>query len=339
MKRSDCMTIALILTTVLSFTLTVYASKDIFFDEQDIIDTEKIFDNNEIFFKTLKGIEYDDSGHLYFLAGHFVRIFKVKADTFKLVKTLSSKGSGPGELQMPFSFRIKNGKIFVFDMGFGGVKIFDLEGKILKEFKIPVQAFTFNQALNRQIDVSSKEEVFVRHIDEGNNTIISVFDTDGKKIRQIVSLGTKRFEDMRKWFKMTNFEFLLDPKDNVIILFKQGGRLEKYSPSGSMMWGKNLYDDFPADLSRKKDSAVKRTKGHLTITNWPDFYGLCNFSNEEIFISGHKCGMIYDLGGKCLMKIRLIKEEWFGTSIAFFNDKLYSKDKIFDFKKIRRNYK
>lgn len=318
------------------FTSMVSPQKSITLDEKCIIDTKNQLEDNEIFFRNLKGIESDQKSHLYFLDGHFMHILKVNASNLKLEKTISSRGQGPSELAAPISFRIKKDRIFVFDLGFNGVKVFDLEGKILKEFKIPVYGFTFNTLISHQIDVSSTDEIFVRHIDEKSDSVISVFNMNGQKQRQLISLGIKKDQDMKQWFEKTNFEIMLDEDDNLIILYLQAALMKKFTPMGKMIWSKNLYTDFPKDLRRGNDTIVKRTSRNLTISNKPDFFSICSLEDGDFFVSAWNSGMIYNKSGNCIQVIRLKNEVWFGARIAYYKGKIFSENKIYDITKIRR---
>lgn len=301
--------------------------------EKDVLDLENIMDENEIFFKRLKGIEHDGRGHIYYLDGHFIRILKVNVNTFKLVDAISSKGQGPNELQSPLAFRIKGDKIFVYDLGFGGVKVFNLNGKLVTGIKIPVQSFSFGLFLYHIIDINSKNELYVRHLDATNNTAISVFDMNGKLKRQIITVEADRSKKMRKWFVNVNFEFLTDQEDNLVMLYKQGALLKKYTPDGKIVWSRDLYKDLPENLHRNTRVDVKKKGRSVNITNLSDFFGICFIDDEQIFVSCNKMGMVYDKSGKLLFRIIEPSGKGFGSRIVWIDGKLYSKEKAFKFTK------
>lgn len=314
---------------ILVFSIQCFGSNNLVLVQKDIISLETVFEENEIYFKNLSGLEYDGHGHIYYLDGHFVRILKVDVKTFKLVDTISSKGQGPTELQNPLGFKIKGNRIYVYDLGFGGVKIFDLNGKLVKGIKIPVYSFSFNMFLYHIIDVNSKNELYVRHIDDKSNTVVSVFNMNGDMIRQIIPLEADRFKEMQKWFISVNFEFLIDQQDNLIMLYKQGALLKKFTPKGKLVWERDLYQDLPAAFRRNTAVAVKKTSRSLNITNISDFFGMCFIDGGNTFLSCHKIGMVYDTQGKLAYKISKPDQKSFGKLFTWIDGRLFAADKIF----------
>lgn len=322
----------MIAMVVMLFSIECLGSNDMILNQKDIISLETVFEENEIYFKNLSGLEYDGHGNIYYLDGHFVRILKVEANTFKLVDTISSRGQGPTELQNPIGFKIKGDLIYVYDLGFGGVKVFDLNGKLVKGFKIPVYSFSFNMFLYHIIDVNSKNELYVRHIDDKRDTVVSVFNMNGNMIRQIIPLGADRAKEMQKWFISVNFEFLIDQQDNMIILYKQGALLKKFTPKGKLIWERNLYQDLPADLRRNTSVAVKKSSRSVNITNLSDFFGMCFIEGGNIFLSCHKIGMVYDTQGKLAYRISRPDQKSFGKLFTWNGGRLYTADKIYKIK-------
>lgn len=310
------------------------AVKDITLDEEDIIDLEKTFDKNEVFFKSAGGIETDGLGNLYYLATERAIILKLDLKTFKLVQTISSKGQGPGQLNYPFCMRIKDAKIFVWDMGFGGIKIFDLDGTIIKEFRFyTLSSIVFG--LYNAIDFSTKKQIYARHIDGKNGRMISVFDLNGKLLRQLIPMKIDREKNTKQWFLESYFNFILDSRDNILMLQNKKGVLKKYNSDGNLIWESDLYADLPKNVRVRKKFKVNKSKG-VSISYSQDFVSLCLLNDDKIFVSGVKIGLVYDKFGKLMCLIRKPDRKGFGNPLAWVGEKLYSPYNVYNLKNIWR---
>ena len=298
--------------------------------EKDIIDREELLEKNEIFYRDLKGLDMDEHNHLYYLASHFVRIFKVDKDSLKLIKTISEKGQGPSELHTPLGFSVKNDRIFVYDMGFSGIKIFDTNGGCVKEIKFhDLNFLSLNIHIAHLIDANDKNEIYLRDIDDNNNTAISVFDLEGKKIKTMVPINADRNKDSKLWVLNTNFEFKLDNDGNIIILYLKKGLLKKLDKNGVLIWERNLYDDLPrADKTPEKFEVINK-KRRFQFTVRLDFMGLCTAENNDIFVSSHKGGFYYDKSGKPLFILKQPSGKGFGTILLLHKNELITPDKIY----------
>lgn len=314
---------------------SLFAVKEIVLVAKDVVNLEEVFDENEIIFKQIKGLEFDKNGNLYYLAKDRAIIFKINSKTFELVKTISSKGQGPAELLHPLSLRVKGDNIFVWDLGFYGIKIFDLDGKIIKEYKFPSFTFSLSMGLNKMVDVDSKRNIFIRHVDDKNNSLMSVFDFGGKLIRQLIPLDFKRDQDTKQWFFQVNFNFQLDMHDNIIMLQNKKGILSKLDSKGKLIWECDLYSDLPKELKMREKFKVNDSKG-FSIGYTQDFITFCLLDEGKIFVSSVKLGMVYDGAGKLVCLVRKPDGKGFGSPVNWYNGKLYSPYHIYDFKKIWR---
>ena len=194
----------------------------------------KMLDKNNVFLKMCLSFDAAD-GYFYFLDSKFGTVFKVEEKTGKLVKTISSKGQGPFELQNATSMRVKNNKIFVLDGGFNGIKIFDTEGNNLNEIKLNVVISW------RSIDVNDKEEIFLGRVDTEKKTLVSVFNAKGENLRSIVPVkkGVKINQLSPHWY----YHIRLDKSGNVYVLFYLMRKLAKYSSKGNLIWEKSIKNE------------------------------------------------------------------------------------------------
>lgn len=321
--------VSLVLTPLLN------AAKEIRLTEKDIYYLEDILEEKEIFFKSLKGLDHDENGHLYYLAGELMSILKVDVNTFKLVKTIACKGQGPGEFLRPVGLRVKNNKVYVLDFFFPGIKIYDLDGKVIKEFKTTLNLLSFTTAVNKVIDVNSNNEIFIRQIDDASNSSIAVYSYEGQKIRQIIPLETTQADDLEKWVLKSTMEFVIDSEDNIIVLYLKEGNLKKFSDSGKLIWKKNLYEVLPKELRKKNKFIVKQNKKQFVSRFNLDFVDLCLIESDGIFVSGVKTGIVFAKNGDLLCFVRRPKDVGMGNPVTYLNGKLYASEKIFNFEKLR----
>lgn len=213
--------------------------------------------NNNVFFKWCYDFVLEpENDRAYFLDKVYGKIFKVELSTGKLIKTISSKGQGPAELHRPKNISLQNNKLFVLDTGFNGVKIFDIEGKIVSEFR-----FQNLYCNSRNIVVNEKNEIFIGHPDPQKNTMVSVFNMKGEKLRALVPI--EGGIEALAWNKISRNQFILkmDEKGNIYLLFYMLRKLAKYDNQGKRLWEidiKNeLLDSYPNEDSFKKKKDIQ----------------------------------------------------------------------------------
>lgn len=306
--------------------------------QADITDIEDTLDNNEIFLKSPVGFESDGKGYFYYLDQHFKTVLKVQKKDFKLVKTISRSGQGPFELNIPAAMKVKNGKIYILDTGFPGIKIFDTDGKPIKEFrllKVP-SIVGINIHLPHVIDVSSTGEIYLRQIDSLEKFSIIVLDINGKKISDMLPLSESIKKDLNALVLETNFTFFLDPSDNIWVIFQKKGILKKFSKQGKLLLERNLYNDLSENERNPKQklevqSKPKSFKSHMTL----DFMGMAIEDSNRLIVSAYSCGLVYRISdGQLLMKIKKPSDRGFGSLFLIENNQLYTCYQINNLKKI-----
>jgi len=304
--------------------------------ETDITDCEKQLDENEVFFKTLTGFEMDDQGNLYYLECNYATIYKVDMNSGKLLKTISSRGQGPGQLNRPTAMTVKKGKIFVLDIGFGGIKVFDTDGKCLKEFRVGnANVYSISLFLNQIIAANDNNEIFVRELDEKDNTVISVFDSDGKRLKSIIPINAQKEKDLKLWVLNTDFVFKIDKNGDLILLYKKKGELKKYDCNGKLSWERNLYSDLPVQDKNKEKFEVVNKKHLFQVSMRFDFLGFGFTEAGDIFVSTYRGGIYYDKSGNPLFILKQPSGESFGDLFVWNKDDLITPYKIFRLKDIK----
>jgi len=196
------------------------------------VDFMEKMESNNLFPGRINDIDVDNENNFYLLQKKYCSILKVDPNTGKLIKTISSKGQGPQELMQPITLKVKNGMIFVADGGFGGVKIFDsTNGNLIKAFKT-------NHTEINWLDVNRQNEIYV--LESSGNPIISVYNTEGEKIRKALEIPLKKKNDRMEFWTNMNARFVLDSQDNVIALFGFLNKLRKFSKDGALLWERKI---------------------------------------------------------------------------------------------------
>lgn len=294
--------------------------------ESEVVDLEDKLDDNEIYLRNVAGFDYDGN-YLYYLDSYYCCIYKVKADTFQLVKVISSPGQAPAELSMPVGLSCKNGKLYVLDAGFGGVKIFDTDGKALKQFRIKGLSLGMGTLLRYLIGVNSNEEIFIRGNSPINGMMLSVYNTNGDRLRGLipVNIETKNYKKLL----YAQFIFVLDQESNVIVLFSKEGKLEKFDKKGKRLWTRDILQLLPED--EKDESGLKNySNGSMGATF--NFSGLALRDDNRIFVSSRFAGLMFSNDGYIQNIFKHpIGKSVFGNLILWIGNRLLFLDKQFDF--------
>ncbi len=267
---------------------------------KDGVNFEQKLSDNDVFFKNCVDFEILPLNNLgYFLDEEYGMIFKVELSSGKLLKTISSRGQGPGELHLPASLRVKNNMIFVLDNGFNGIQIFDQEGKFINSFRIRSTFFG-----DRNLYVNEKNEIFVGKINTLANTMVAVYDLQGKELESLIQYQKDGKKDnTRESLMRKAFLISLDSKGNIYILYYILRKLSKYTRKGEMLWEteiKNeILDKFSADdyfNIDKKKYTMRQSVFSLDIT-----------SRDEIVVGHAGGGCVFTSEGK-MKKLILLNE-------------------------------
>jgi hypothetical protein len=291
------------------------------------VEFEKLLEKNNVFLKMCLSFDAAD-GYFYFLDTKYGIIFKVEEKTGKLVKTISSEGQGPFELQNATAIRVIKNKIFVLDSGFNGIKIFDTEGNPVNEFKLNV---VIGMGMGN-FDVNDKEEIFLGRFDSQDKTLVKVFNVKGKKLRSMAPV--KNDKNINQLSSSWYYYIRLDKDDNLYVLFHLMRKLAKYDKKGKLIWERKikneLLDKYPDDyeLRRGSESTIRMRTYILCIDTTPrgniivgHMGGGCMFSG-----SGELKRLItldngFEIRRVKVYKDRLINLSLFGEKICIYQYK------------------
>jgi hypothetical protein len=277
----------------------------------DPIDFSDLLIKNNVFFKFCRSFDWED-GYFYFLDTQLGTVFKVDDKTGKLHKTIGSRGQGPGQLQQATAVRVLNKKVYILDNGFGGFKVFNTEGILVKEVKLTVP-------LKKEVlDVNANGEIFLGRFDIKKNTLINVYDFSGKKLRSIAPLPNPSKVATNKISQYWNYQARLDKKNNLYLLFNAHRKLAKYSPKGDLVWEIDVKNKI-LDTALSDDGIVRNPGGSITTTSYiMDFH----ITPEDDIIIGHyKGGCIYSPNGK-LKKLLTLDSGKNISIVRVFGDRL-----------------
>jgi hypothetical protein len=272
----------------------VFALEEIVLKESESIDFLEKMDQQGVFVKFIESLDIDDENNFYFLDNPLCTVFRIDGRTGRLINTISSHGQGPSELNVPRSIRVINKMVFISDSGFGGVKIFSIDGKLIKEFRT-------GHSIG-WLDVNKKNQIYVREADTDGTPIISIYNMEGKKLRNLIRMPVKNMNDRIDYIFTRDFMFKLDSEDNPVVIFDKKNILRKYNANGEQLWEKKVANKIIDGVPHK----TPRLGPEGTV------HGSCSIFNLDIdlddnIIIGHVGGaMVFNKGGE---PITIIKTE------------------------------
>ncbi len=260
---------------------------------KDGIEISKKMEENEVFFKACGDFDIDGN-YLYMYEWTMGYLFKIDMETGKLVKTIASRGQGPGELDFAVKLDVKNGKIFVADQNYRGIKVFTTDGALVKEFKIKGYMWDIG------ITVDDKEHIYLGKFDFENKTMVSVYDNTGKKLRSFIKHNINVYD--RSKVQQHEYKMEMDKSGNIYLLFPVMRIIKKYDNSGKLIWEREIDNKLIVKNPKpgkyyyngKEQIYLSRSIGDFTIMD-----------NYEILISHSKGGCILDKEGKLKKIIKL----------------------------------
>jgi hypothetical protein len=186
------------------------------------------------------------------------QILQIDVQSGRLIRAISSLGQGPAELQRPTRLVVRNGKVFVIDQGYFGIKIFTTAGVFLGSFKLRSY-----YATDKSFDVNDRNEIFVPQENPEEKTLVSVYSLNGKRLRGLVH-GKLEQKNELEYLSQHEYNLRLDCKGNLYLLFNLERKVKKYDPQGKLLWeekiANKLLDKYPHD-----DKAYVNPRGGLNI--------------------------------------------------------------------------
>jgi len=235
--------------------------------EQDVVVLKgssivEMIEKNEIFIKRMTDIEWVDDS-LYLLDAENGQVVEVNMLKSEKVRTISQKGQGPGELMHPDRIRVRNKKIFVLDSGNRALKIFDLSGSFIGQFKPDA----FNKPyFYRTFDVSQKDEVYFPDIDIAKGMLVGVYNLSGEKLRGLVPCVVND-KDILALANRSYFGIGLDSDGGFYLNFPLLRELWRCTNDGKVVWKKEI-DNELLQKAPDKGGASLTQSGSVSLTTF-----------------------------------------------------------------------
>jgi DNA-binding beta-propeller fold protein YncE len=281
MKRIIFLFIIILISSIL------FPVERIVLRQSDSVDLLEKMNSNEVFVKWLMGVDLDRNQNAYFMDVRYSTIVGVDIITGKRIATISSKGQAPAELHRPTAVSVNGNRVFVADKGYGGIKIFSLKGEFIKAFKTNTPP--------DWLEVSTKNEMLVKESNSDSTPVISVYNIDGKKKKNLITFGIKPKTDRTSFILNKKFIFKIDNDGNIVVLHFLKRLIRKFDTGGVLLWEKKLENEI-LDKFDTDDQKVQYNKGSISGTR--AVFGL-DIDPENNIVIGHVGGgSIYSKEGK-----------------------------------------
>jgi len=166
-------------------------------------------DGKDIIFKNPRYFSLMKDGSLIFY--DYPHIFKYNKDG-KFVFKILKKGNGPKESQNPSFYFVDDNKIYVHSWIPPKILIYDLNGKYLKEYRIPSSTFRFLRLIDNKIYGIRDEIRYSNFIHKEGiyETPYSVYKITNrfKKLKKVQNIPVKHYIKNARWWRRTLFSVL-----------------------------------------------------------------------------------------------------------------------------------
>ena len=252
-----------------------------------------IIEKSNLFIKTMEDIEWIDNS-LYLLDSDNGQIIEISLTSGNQLRIISRKGQGPNELMSPCRIRVRNQKIFVLDKGNRALKIFDLSGNFIGQFK-PL-AFG-NPYFYRSFDVDQNDEIYFPEVNGSKGTLVGVYSLSGEKKSDIVAC-TISDKDMITYVNMSNYGIGIDSEGAFYLNFPLLHELWRCTKDGKVLWKIHIENALLKKAPEKSGARINKN-GKLS---WGTF-----MRGMEITPDGK--ALICHFGGGCLVNKQGVMEK------------------------------
>lgn len=151
--------------------------------------------------------------------------------TFKFQKSLGGQGSGPGEFLGTSKIFTYRDTIYVYDFRKNIISAMSDEGKIFREFAMPVR-------LDSKPVMDMDGNIYVST--PFQKETITVYDLSGNKKRAFGKLNTKWSEEKAQQYNRKNLELISDSV--IIAVYESIPLIQMYNTQGSLLAEKDISD-------------------------------------------------------------------------------------------------
>ncbi|UCE21050.1 MAG: 6-bladed beta-propeller [Candidatus Aminicenantes bacterium] len=287
--------------------------KKIILKEDLTISSEK--EGLEYALSDIRSVQVDGEENIYILDLKDVRV-KVFDKDGKGLRIFGKKGSGAGELQLPYRMYLISGKELMFyDISNRRISYYSLDGQCLRE-------------------MSTAKQMFERTISDSKGNIVGYFFIPGEryvhelkkfdsKLNPIVTIVTVEEQRTPYVIEMldTSLQFRLLENDNIVWSHPSSYEIFITSPEGKTLRKiMKAYDPVKITEAEKKEMAERSTtppgyKVKIPAYYNPFYYFICD-EEGRIYVrtyekdnQGRLCHDVFDAEGRNIGKFSLSAEE------------------------------
>ncbi|MFC1563849.1 NHL repeat-containing protein [candidate division KSB1 bacterium] len=205
-------------------------------------------DENFMFFFPID-VCVDKENNLYILDRGNCRIQKYD-EQFNFIRTIGSKGPGPGEMNFAASLDIDSeGNLHVMDSGNMRIEIYNPDGKSLMSFRpdmkylMASRLFPGGGYITQSLHVIP---IIQKNLDFEDIPRLDTYDEKGRLVKSFGSIFD--FGDEKSNLYRNGVYFTVDNDSNVIVTFMYLNRIEKYSKDGELFFRTDRPLDIDVDL-------------------------------------------------------------------------------------------
>jgi sugar lactone lactonase YvrE len=254
-------------------------------------------------------IAVDRQGNMYVLDSGNHRIQKFSPDG-KYLATFGRQGQGPAEFYFPESLEIEDkGFLYVSDPNNQRIVVLTPEGKDHKVIKFTDEGIGEIAWLSAGELAMHGGRGFIK-IDEFEKKakalpkLVKILDLEGRVVREV---GEQQdFKDLLLTRAANSARFAVDGIGHVYFSFTRRNCIEKYAPSGKLLWRADRELNY--SLKPKSKGKIERSGGSVSITS-PDI----NDCSRGIAVDG--AGRVWVV----TLDRQLKKEEQVGMGITMSN--------------------
>ncbi len=184
------------------------------------------------------GVAVDEKDNIYVSDAMDYKIKKFDASG-NLIASAGGRGEGPGEFLSPRSLAYSHNKVYVIDENIRGIQVFDDQLNFIK--RIP-----FRIAIT-DIEIDAEDGIYSASLSYQKQGVLMCFDFEGNQIREI-AFGEREKELMKNF---VNFE--VDADKCFYIVYNFDDRIEKFDPSGKLLWSTHMYKKVKNEKKKLKD--------------------------------------------------------------------------------------
>ena len=170
------------------------------------------------------------------------------------------------------------------------MKIFEKNGKLVKEFK------TRSSSRNFGIDVNRKNKIFLKQHSSDGSPNISVYNMKGERLYEFVKFQVGE-DERREYVLNDNFIFKLDSEENMVVLFLVKKLLKKFNRNGELLWEKEVKNRIMDEYNL--DSNV-RFNPNGTINIQSSVFDMDIDEKNNIYVGHVGGGAVFDKNGKLI---------------------------------------